>query len=82
MKARIWDFEAKKYSDGEIPDGSTAYKSDLDEVVPCASCGTPDRYGWMYTSRRIHTAFGLGYAVCGKCHERELADESGEEVVA
>ena len=82
MKARVWDFAAKKYSDREIPDGSTAYTSNMDEVVPCASCGEPDRYGWMYTSRRIHTAFGFGYAVCRGCYERELADESGTEVVA
>lgn len=79
MRASIYDFRSREYTDGEIPDGSSAYEADMDKVVPCASCGLRHTFGNMYTSRRIHTGMGFGYAVCLECYEREWADEKEAE---
>ena len=61
-----------KYIPYKLPEGSTLYEVDLDKVVSCCSCGRSVKYGETYTSRRIHTEFGLGYAECEKCYYENL----------
>lgn len=29
------------------------------------------KYGEMYTSREVHTAYGFGFAVCAECYDDE-----------
>lgn len=40
-------------------------------MVSCAQCGRIFRFGEMYTSREVHTAYGFGYAVCAECYDGE-----------
>lgn len=62
----------KKY---RLPVGSCLCCDDMDKVVSCASCGQKVKYGDCYTSRQIHTEFGIGFAVCSECYEKELKEE-------
>ena len=47
------------------------YEDDMEKMVPCAQCGRIFRFGEMYTSREVHTAYGFGYAVCAECYDGE-----------
>ena len=38
------------------------YEEDMEKMVPCAQCGRLHKYGEMYTSREVHTAYGFGFA--------------------
>jgi hypothetical protein len=42
------------------------------KMVPCAQCGRLHKYGEMYTSREVHTAYGFGFAVCRECYDDEM----------
>lgn len=54
-------------------EGSSCYEADMNKVVSCASCGKKILYGNGYTSHRIHTNMGFGYAVCERCYfDREM----------
>ncbi len=74
-QALKWDFEKREYFPVEIPDGSSLFEKDMDEVVSCAECGQPVTFGECYTSRTIHSPYGFGYAVCPECHEKEWEEE-------
>ena len=50
----------------------TTYSSDLDAVVACAACGKALKFGDAYTSRKILSTTGFGYAVCEDCYEKEF----------
>lgn len=68
-----WNYEKREYEPYEVPDERRvkAYCEDMDEIVDCAACGTELPYGHAFTSFEIHTPMGIGYAVCGKCHDEE-----------
>lgn len=70
MKANIWNFLTRQYSDYELPEGSTLYENNMNKVVSCACCGKKIIYGESYTSRKIHSELGLGYCVCYECHQK------------
>lgn len=44
----------------------------MEKMVPCAQCGRLHKYGEMYTSREVHTAYGFGFAVCRECYDGEM----------
>lgn len=48
------------------------YEEDMEKIVPCAQCGRLHKYGEMYTSREVHTAYGFGFAVCRECYDGEM----------
>ena len=50
----------------------TTYASDMDTVVACAACGKSLKFGDAYTSRKILSNAGFGYAVCKDCYEKEF----------
>lgn len=68
MKAKYWIEQQRRYVDYELPDGSSCYENDMDKIISCACCGKKVLYGDTYTLRRIHTASGFGYSVCGDCY--------------
>lgn len=68
MKARIWNEQKHEYEPYELPEGSSCYETDMYKIVSCACCGKKIMYGNSYTSHRIHTNAGFGYAVCESCY--------------
>lgn len=65
-----WNYLKHEYDPYSLPDGATTIAG-LDEVVACADCGKKVIFGDTYTSMEIHNHFGMGYAVCPKCYEKE-----------
>jgi hypothetical protein len=80
---RRWDEWLRDYRPWLVPDSPKvlAYSDDMDEPCACARCGKRVTYGECYTSMQIHTYFGIGYAVCPKCHELEFAERAAAEKV-
>lgn len=66
--AKIWNETKQYYDPYSLPDGASAYENDMKKVVSCACCGKKVEYGETYTSHRIHTDMGFGYAVCEECY--------------
>lgn len=75
MKAMRWNFKTHDYEPCEVPKGAVMC-CDMKQTVQCACCGEYMRYGDGYTSRRIHTSGGLGFAVCEDCYREEWIEES------
>ena len=48
------------------------YSNDMDEIVACAACGKALKFGDAYTSRKIQSNAGVGFAVCEDCYEKEF----------
>lgn len=59
IRARKYNVELHEYED-------------MEKMVPCAQCGRLHKYGEMYTSREVHTAYGFGFAVCRECYDDEM----------
>ena len=57
----------------------SVHEEDMNRVVNCAGCGQRLAFGDAYTSLQIHTPGGLGYAVCRKCHVKEMQTETEKE---
>lgn len=70
-----WNFRTRQYEDYNLPDGSCAYNNDMDALVVCANCGGFTTFGKAYTSKRIHSELGFGYAVCENCYSEEVEVE-------
>lgn len=73
--AQRWHFYKQKYSPVKVPDGCLTYANDMDAEVICPNCNRIFKFGDMYTSRRWHTKFGMGFSVCSECYEEEWAIE-------
>lgn len=72
IKARKYNTKLHKYEDVLLPDECRTYEEDMEKMVPCAQCGRLHKYGEMYTSREVHTAYGFGFAVCRECYDDEM----------
>ena len=72
-----WDYKRQRYVPYKVPAewNVPLVCFDMEEDVNCAACGRAIKYGDGFTSREIHTAHGIGYTVCRKCHEKELKEE-------
>ncbi len=68
MNAKIWNESKQEYEPYTLPVGASAYEADMDKEVSCACCGKKIKYGDTYTSHRIHTDVGFGYAICESCY--------------
>ena len=73
MKANKWNPFEHEYSDYLLPYGAAKHSSGLADYVACASCGCAVMYGLSFSSLEIHDDIGLGYIVCRRCHEFEIA---------
>lgn len=73
---RRWDEWLRVYMPWLVPADRKVmtYSDDMDEPCACARCGKRVTFGECYTSSQIHTHYGIGYAVCPECHEREMAE--------
>lgn len=72
IRARKYNVELHEYEDILLPDECRTYEVDMEKMVPCAQCGRLHKYGDMYTSREVHTAYGFGFAVCRECYDDEM----------
>lgn len=77
MTLRKWNFKARDYEPYEVPDewNVKTFSMDMDEIVNCPNCGRTLTFGETYTSRKIHTAHGMGFGVCETCYEKEWQEE-------
>ena len=71
IRARKYNVELHEYEDILLPDECITYEEDMEKMVPCAQCGRLHKYGEMYTSREVHTAYGFGFAVFAECYDGE-----------
>lgn len=76
MLAQKWNVKTKKYESYELPKKATLCAYYMGEVIECAKCAKKITYGSGYTSRQIHTEYGLGFVVCPECHEKELKEDN------
>ena len=72
VRAGKYNTKLHKYEDVLLPDECRTYEEDMEKMVPCAQCGRLHKYGEMYTSREVHTAYGFGFAVCRECYDDEM----------
>ena len=74
---RKWNYKTHEYDPYEVPDewNVSTFESDMDTIVNCAECGKLITFGQGYTSRKIHTPFGMGYVVCKDCYDKEIEEE-------
>ena len=74
---RRWNYNKQTYESYNAPNELKvkSYSDDMDEIISCALCGRPVRFGDCYTSKEIHTPHGFGYAVCGDCYFGERVRE-------
>ena len=70
MKINRWDNGKKEYVEHDIPDdwNCKTFSFDMDEEVNCVCCGKKMKFGDGYTSRRFHTAMGMGCCECENCY--------------
>lgn len=66
-----WNFKKHDYEPYILPEGTKLISSNMDEKVPCASCGTLTAYGDTFTSLTIHNQIGMGFPVCDACYDKE-----------
>lgn len=64
----------KRYLAIEIDNRCRSYCDNMNELVLCPQCGNFITYGRSYPSRQICTEYWFGYAICGRCCKRELAE--------
>lgn len=75
-----WNFKTREYEPYSVPAdwNCKTFSVDMDEIVNCPYCGREVRFGDCYTSRQIHTRYGMGFAVCEECYEKEWLEERSE----
>ena len=72
-----WNYKTNKYDRYEVPDDwkVSTLEADMRSIINCAECGKLIAFGQGYTSRKIHTLFGIGYVVCKDCYDKEIEEE-------
>lgn len=70
MRAKRWNYRTKKFEPYELPKGAVVMAG-LNDVVQCACCRRPVRYGDTRSSVDIRTDSDVGYAVCPECSTQE-----------
>jgi len=75
-----WNFKAREYEPYSVPAdwNCKTFSVDMDEIVNCPHCGREVRFGDCYTSRQIHTRYGMEFAVGEECYEKEWREERSE----
>lgn len=84
MIMQKWNYEIRKYEPYEVPDDwkVSLYENDMDTIVNCAICGKEMTFGEGYTSRTIHSEYGVGYCICYDCYHGEWEQEHKRQVQA
>ena len=74
QRLRRWNEETREYEPYEVPSWwhVSKFETDMEAPINCAQCGRMLNYGESYTSQQVHDEAGFGYAVCGRCHDREM----------
>jgi len=77
MMLHKWNYKTNEYGPYEVPDdwNVSTFEADMGSIVNCAECGKSIMFGQGYTSRKIHTLFGMGYVVCKDCYDKEIEEE-------
>ena len=80
MLMNKWNFKTREYEPYSVPAdwNCKTFSVNMDEIVNCPHCGREVRFGDCYTSRQIHTRYGMGFAVCEECYEKEWREERSE----
>lgn len=82
MLIKRWNYETHEYDDVYVNGPCLkCYSEDLESPVKCPSCGKIIKFGESFTSLEYHTETGMGYAVCGKCHQEEIERKQKHESV-
>lgn len=68
-----WNSEERIYEPYIVPEDwkICLYTNDFEKEINCCQCGKKTTYGDCYTSLEVHNDFGLGFAVCDECYEKE-----------
>ncbi|MFA5423136.1 MAG: hypothetical protein WC374_04705 [Phycisphaerae bacterium] len=68
-----WNYKTHTYDAYDVPEGwhISMYENSLEAIINCAQCGCEMTFGSGYTSREIHSAYGMSYAVCVHCYTSE-----------
>lgn len=77
MIIQKWSYKDRQYHDYDIPDtwNVPLIPLDFNETVNCVNCGDALPFDRCYTSKKYHTAMGMGYSVCPTCHRKEALEE-------
>jgi len=72
-----WNYNTQAYELFQAPEewNVPLLCLEMDTVVNCANCGIKMQYGDGFTSKEIHDPWGLGYAVCHECYDKEIERE-------
>lgn len=70
MSVKKWNTKNNEYEPYTLPEGARLI-ADLDDIISCAACAKKVTFGESYTSRFIHSPYGLGFAVCEDCYFKE-----------
>lgn len=79
-RALKWLSKERHYVPYELPEGASCYESDMEKEIACCICGKKLPFGECYTSRRIHTPHGFGYAECGECYSEYQKQRWKEDI--
>ena len=70
-KAGKWNRQRSCYEKYSLPAGARLV-AEKGQTVACAGCGKPVRFEDSYVSGQIHNPYGIGFLVCGECHQAEI----------
>lgn len=81
MVMERWNADKKMFEEYVVSDEweVAVLSSDMEKVVNCASCGAEIPWKVAYASMEIRGPIGLGYGICERCHDEELA-RAGEVI--
>lgn len=81
MLYRKWNCKKHEYEPYPVPKDKklTLYTENMEEEINCCQCLKLMKYKDSFTSREVHNAVGLGYAVCKECYEKEWERRREEE---
>lgn len=68
--AKRMNYKTRKYEPCHVPDNAVIMAG-LNDVVQCANCGRPVRFGNTFSSSDICNDVGIDYAVCLDCYRSE-----------
>ncbi len=70
-KAGKWNRQRSCYEKYSLPAGARLV-AEKGQTVACAGCGKPVRFEDSYVSGQIHNPYGIGFLICGECHQAEI----------
>ena len=76
-----WDYKTHTYLKWAIPAEWKVVLTceDMEEKVNCCQCGREVEFGNTYSSQEVQNDYGLGYATCEECHNKEMERRLSDE---